>query len=436
MYGLNDDIKKYIDEKIEKNKTFLKNLTFYNDDYKLCNMFDSDMNANISPARYFAEVNNRVHTIFKYSKELNLYPVFVTITAPSAFHNSSSEYNGSTAKDTSLYLSKLWSGFLQLKVFKHIKEFSGIRMIYIRVVEPHKSGVPHIHAMLFLPKSFINKVEFKFFEHFTKQDINKKALKFITNFKHAKYEDSLGAIAYILKYMNKTFKNSKTDTMTNEAYYYSYYKIRRFTTSQTLVPLWLYRKVRNNLQNRDLLQLTKDYRAGHVYACFDKTFVFQRYLEKEKIVYDEELGDYEIYTTVEEKIIYQKNNFISSQFKNYNKVFDSVPTKFIRPKKPVPIFKDGFLKFFFYNGVFVEYRKHITNMSDWELQDYYINYEIEDSSYVLYLAVQNLLITKGLLFGVELVSLDSFDFDSFFGFDKFKNKKYTWYCEKDLGIVL
>lgn len=30
MYGLSEDIKKYIDIKIEKNKTFLKNLTFYN----------------------------------------------------------------------------------------------------------------------------------------------------------------------------------------------------------------------------------------------------------------------------------------------------------------------------------------------------------------------------------------------------------------------
>lgn len=76
MYGINEDIKKYIDEKIRKNKDYLKNLTFFTEDYKLVSMFDSDMNANLSPERYFAEVNNRVNTLFRYAKELNLYPAF------------------------------------------------------------------------------------------------------------------------------------------------------------------------------------------------------------------------------------------------------------------------------------------------------------------------------------------------------------------------
>ena len=81
-------------------------------------MFNSDMNANLSPQRYYAEVSNRVNTLFKLSKELDLVPAFLTITAPSEYHNSSKYYNGSTPRETALYLSELWHKFIQRSVFR------------------------------------------------------------------------------------------------------------------------------------------------------------------------------------------------------------------------------------------------------------------------------------------------------------------------------
>ena len=54
-------------------------------------------------------------------------------------------------------------------------------LIYFRVYEPHKSGVPHCHIMLFLPKNYILEVKNKFFEYFTnaeKWGNNKKSLDF------------------------------------------------------------------------------------------------------------------------------------------------------------------------------------------------------------------------------------------------------------------
>jgi len=313
MYKMDNKKKIYIDEKIEKNKTFLKNLTFYNEDYKLVNMFDSDLNANLSPGRYFAEVNNRVNTMFKIAKELELSPIFLTITAPGEYHPSSKKYNGFKPRETALYLSDIWRRFLNLMIFRNIKKNSGHKMIYIRVYEPHKSGVPHLHAMLFIPKQYLKDVREKFYEHYLKYGFKKVGLHFKIKFDNSHFDGATGAIAYILKYMNKTFRSAKNGVMSDEAYYFAYYGIRRFITSQTLIPLWIYRKIKHNENNRDLFQLTKEYKEGHIYTCFDKEYIVQRYLKKERIEYDRD--DIEINISVEERVLYQKNHFIIDQFK-------------------------------------------------------------------------------------------------------------------------
>lgn len=412
MYGLNDDIKKYIDKKIDENKTFLKNMTFYNEDYKLISMFDSDLNANLSPQRYFSEVANRVNTLFDVAKELQLAPAFLTITLPSAFHPKSDVYNGFTPRESALFLSDIWSKFLRLMIFRHIKDDSGHNMIYIRVYEPHKSGVPHLHAMIFVPRAYISDVKVKFFEHFENYDFKSVGLKFITNFTHAKYEDSKGAIAYILKYMNKTFKNAKEDKMTNEAYYFAYHGIRRFITSQTLIPLWIYRKIKHNEDTRNLKELTRQYKDGNIYSSFDKEFITQRFLKKEKIVYD--VDDIEYSTTVEERLLYQKNHFISEQFKKSNIQNEKVPHTWTKKKEYIPIFQNDKIIMYYKDGVFKRNTKHITQMSDIELYEYYLNYDVDNSDYTHYLAVRNLMISRKLLKGI-IYNLSNFNINTFFG---------------------
>lgn len=427
MYGITEEIKKYIDLKIEKNKTYLKNLTFYNEDYKLVSMFDSDMNANLSPERYFAEVNNRVNTLFKYAKELDLYSVFLTITAPSSYHFKSDKYNGSTPRQTALFLSQIWAKFRHLKIFKHIKDNSGHNMIYIRVYEPHKSGVPHLHAMIFLPKNYVKEVKSKFFEHFTKFEISNKSLKFISNFTHAKYEDSKGAIAYILKYMNKTFKNAKDNIMTNEAYYFAYHGIRRFITSQTLVPLWIYRRIKHNEDSRNLYLVTNQYKSGVISSSSDKTFITKKYLHKDIHVIDEEIISCD--ESLQEDIIYQKNYFISEQFKNYNLVYDVIPTTWTKKPFYIPTFQNGFLIGHFYKNKFIEYKKHICDMSNYELTSFYNSYDVDTRSYVYYLAARNLMIERKLLIG-DIISLNNFSLLKHFGLNVF-----TWYSAKSLGLI-
>ena len=430
MYGLSKEIKNYIDKKIDKNKTFLKNLTFYNEDYELISMFESDINANLSPQRYFAEVNNRVHTLFKIAKELDFVPAFITMTLPSEYHRMkgvykfirgkkiqvdsvyNQKYNGFTPRECSMFLSLIWTNFMKLKVFKHIKNNSGHNSIYIRVYEPHEDGTPHLHAMLFVPRQFLSDVREKFFEHLEDYGFDLVGQKWKQDFTHEKYEDELGAIAYILKYMNKTFKNAKEDKMTDEAYYYAYYGIRRFITSQTLVPLWLYRKIKHNEDTRDLYKLTKDYKQGHIFSLHDKEYIMHRYVNRH-IEYDEDYNVVDVDIDVDERIIYQKNHFISDQFKFDTKRYEPVPTSWKKKKvNNVPIFENGKIAYIYQNGKIKKYQKHITQMSDVELYHYYMSYDVDNDSYVRYLSVINLLVSRGLLYS-KLYNLNNFNFDEF-----------------------
>ena len=211
-------------------------------------------------------------------------------------------------------------------------------MIYIRVYEPHKSGVPHLHAMIFIPKQYLKEVRAKFFEHFTKYKIKKIALKFIDRFDYStKYDDgAAGAIAYILKYMNKTFKSAKDDLMSDEAYYFAYHGIRRFITSQTLIPLWIYRKIKHNEDTRDLYKLTKAYKGGNIYTSFNKEYITQRYMNTNRIVYSSD--DIEYHQEIKERVIYQKNYFISAQFKTSKIIYDDVPSSWTKRKKHIFLF--------------------------------------------------------------------------------------------------
>jgi len=138
----------------------------------------------------------------------------------------------------------------------------------------------------------------------------------------------------------------------------------------------------------------------------------QRYVNRH-IEYDEDYNVIDVDVDVDEKIIYQKNHFISDQFKFDIDRYESVPTSWKKKKiNNVPIFENGKIAYVYQNGNIKKYKKHITNMSDVELYSYYKSYDVENDSYVRYLSIINLLISRGLLYG-KLYNLNNFNFDEF-----------------------
>lgn len=248
MYGLNNIDKDLIDNKLKIQEEYLKNNGLY----------ESSYSPNIRPDKYIPELYNRVNTISKFCLEAELKPIFITITAPSAYHPYSNnlpnpKYNSSNPHETAKFLTSIWGRFLNSNVLSHKCK---ARKHYFRTYEPHKSGVPHIHALLYVPVEFIPRIKQAFEYQMKKNDI--KQYKFIYKFDNDVYKSSdKGAIAYIMKYINKTFKNAKSGIMTDVAYWYAKNKIRRFLTSRSLIPVMVYRKIHYKQEFQDMLQSSK-----------------------------------------------------------------------------------------------------------------------------------------------------------------------------------
>ncbi len=283
MYGISEDDIVAVDKKIDFQKKYLKNMRMDFGD-KNINILDNTYSANLNPKKYFSEINNRVNTIFANAKDKGLMPVFVTLTAPSQYHKEyntkTGEYN--TPNQTSKDLTQIWNKFTRLNVFAKMKKELNHGLIYFRVYEPHKSGVPHLHAMIFLPKKYILEVKKKYKEYFSsdKWGANKKAI----DFKYTWYKERGGAVGYIMKYILKTFKDEDTQKVEKAVYWYIKHKVRRFLSSRTLAPLAIYRKVRHYFKDKfkdDYKFVTQALEDGNIYKLFDDTVIEYRYFDYE-----------------------------------------------------------------------------------------------------------------------------------------------------------
>lgn len=288
MYGIDREDIEYIEAKLDKQKEFLKNFSLDFGDSSI-NMLNNTYSANINPKKYFAEINNRVNSLFNYAKDHGLKPVFVTLTAPSKYHKKDNFGNYiANPNDTAKALTQIWNKFTNLQLFQRMKKELNHGLVYFRVYEPHKSGIPHLHAMLFIPSHYILSVKKKFKEYFSsnKWGANKKAI----DFRYTWYKQSGGAVAYIMKYITKTFKDENSQKIEHAIYWYIKHKIRRFLSSRTLAPLTVYRKVRYYFKEHyenDFKAVTKMLRTGAVRREFNDTVISYQYYNHDTGEFDE-----------------------------------------------------------------------------------------------------------------------------------------------------
>ena len=237
--------------------------------YYLMDIFKEDINiysSRLNPKQYFSELNNRVNTICKIGEEQNLVPIFITITAPPKYHKK--DINGNliiSPRTTARYLSKTFNDYISSTYYKSVLKKYDFKNTYFRVYEPHKSGVPHLHMLLYFPKEEIKNLKSNYYNYFTKKG-NKVYLKkqFMTEFKKS-------AKSYIIKYILKSFNNANQDKFDLDddirVSWYIYYNIPLFLTSRSLIPLNIYRKIRHNfkyLKHDDMYQMTKLWNDGKI----------------------------------------------------------------------------------------------------------------------------------------------------------------------------
>lgn len=158
----------------------------------------------------------------------NLVPIFVTITLPSRYHPTSVYYDGFSFEDG---YKELVSFFRHLQDnFRH--ERKRVSFKYFRVCEPHKSFVPHFHAILWIPKNTVE--SFRNHHSNTVKLFNfsnlGQDLKVLDTAKHA--------VTYLMKYVQKTLEGI--------AYVRGWkmrHGIRLVSSSRSSIPAVIFKKI-------------------------------------------------------------------------------------------------------------------------------------------------------------------------------------------------
>ncbi len=357
MYGITEEDMKKIDQKIERQINYLKdnNLTA--------------IGANVAPDKYLAELNNRVNALTKIAFESKLKPVFITITLPSYFHPSSTKYRGYTLKECNVKLTNIWRKILRSRVLL-VSNYH-----YIQTKEPHKSGVPHLHAVFYIEERYLDRFRQVFENEMKRQDI--KRYEFKTEFKSDKYSRKISAVvAYILKYIFKSFKNSKTGKMSLTSYWYVKHNIRRVTMSRSLIPLRVYRRIHYKNKFQDMYKATKDWFNGRILESGKRWSIGYLSADDFHNIFEEPLWIKDL------KLDYMKVKSKPLLKRIAKKVFD-IKTMVITP----------------------------AYMKDHTLYNYYYSLDPEDDKISLlhFGITQNEMIARGLLKTVPINKLDDFN---------------------------
>ena len=419
LYQLTKKDKIEVDKNLKKQKSFLlHHVLSFNHTDETKTLLDLSYGANIRPDIYFAEMNNRVNSLVKYAKSINFnQPVFITLT-PKSEHKplksisigknrykmvDNPNFNGNPEhiREARDYLSKSWSNFTTHNVFRDIRKKYGDKYVYMKTYEPTLDGVPHLHALLFIPPEFKERVikacsnSFKYSRHDIKVDFDSSAG---------------GVIAYILKYILKSFKSAKEDKLDNIGYWYAKHKILRFTTSRSLLPLKIYRLIKGNKLCQDYLEMTKKYKDGYLYTeiqqkdYYDLSSVDDL---KSKDFYIKSIKLIDVdYHTFEHNQVYFKSDDYEIEF--YEKSKHTKMCYIAPPPSPIPIYledKNGLIE-----KIGISHHGNISlfkssksphYMKDWQLYKYYHSLDLETVDLIHFGYVKNCMIERGLLDGVK-----------------------------------
>jgi len=342
MFGLTKEDKTNVLKKIEKQKDFLYShyIEVSGEKVQLASFFK---NTFINADRYIAELQHRVWSLVEYAQNRDLVNVFLTLTLPSEYHPTRTLRNEKIVKnpkyahqDKILYdietkeraltynemifkyyktlKQTKWTGkineislnpkdYTPAKGSKKLTEmFERIRKdrswqdldkddrIYFRVTEPHKSGTPHLHISLWIPKEsvarFVQSVH-RFFpapqadiastyipgQYQLFDKVYKRDGSWMQGYKLNEEDDHYiklqidNSISYLMKYIYKTLDDLRDGKgITEITMWYIHHGICRFYTSRTLISLNVYRPLGGRF---NLLELTQHYQDDTITVYLD-----------------------------------------------------------------------------------------------------------------------------------------------------------------------
>ncbi len=207
--------KEYKQQSFFTNKHFIKKSTgeFITPNYSFENYYK----------KYTKSIEQKVYCIEQIAREKNLVPVFLTITLNSRFHPFQAITRDGKRLYTSLNKSFIFddietavkSGYEHLQhiyrvFYKRCKAVVN-NLYFVKTYEAHKSLIPHLHILFFVPKSDIKIVRKKFNKIKEEFDLGQVDFELVNNELQEKETSTLKtgvkrASKYLMKYITKSIQ--------------------------------------------------------------------------------------------------------------------------------------------------------------------------------------------------------------------------------------
>lgn len=265
---------------------------------------------------YLFLVYNSIALQKKYEKKDEYIAIFLTNTLNSSFHKLKQNKDGKLIKNNNYQYGNTinLSYRLLIKFFKSLyKDFKVnnkyIKIEYTRVIESHNDFTPHLHALVFIKKDYLES-----FQNYLIRKI--KQNKDLGVYKFEVIKNISRSASYILKYVQKDFD------LTNKKYkiYYGWklrHKIRAYTFSRQYISRELFNKLSFHLSKSfaydedsfDEFQTNNFYELIHKFTQYNQEIIDSKSgeLKTKTKIYDED----DMFT-----INIKKER---SEIKNYNK---------------------------------------------------------------------------------------------------------------------
>jgi hypothetical protein len=213
----------------------------------------------------------KVKELNRVRNERDLIPIFITLTLPSKYHpftmTKNKQYNLNKNFDFIEIEERVSKGYKFLnnvyrELYKNIKKDKNKNMQFVKIIEPHKSLVPHLHRIFYIDRKTFKSVEKKFNKIVKKYELKQTKLEQVKERQRS---------SYIIKYLLKNFENDELKKLDG---WKKLHKIRLFSMSNLELPTGIFKKLyySNKEHNIKILKEIKEGKSkyNNLYEYYTK----------------------------------------------------------------------------------------------------------------------------------------------------------------------
>ena len=235
---------------------------------------------------YVKTIEQKVNALVSIAIEQNLNPIFITLTVPSKFHPFKTLKNGVNVINKNYKFVKLDDAIVEayeeLKTiyrtfYKRLKNCSK-NIYYIKITEPHKSLIPHMHILIFVENEHLSNTKKLFIKIYKEYKLQR-----VDYDESILYDNLNNAVGYIMKYVLKTLNSDNEFFKRWLDGWRKKYKIRACEMSNLPISVEVYKKLYYNLPKDLKESLQKEIESNN--QSFFEYFI--QNTEVHQIIYSE-----------------------------------------------------------------------------------------------------------------------------------------------------